>query len=356
MAVMIAALLLLPIVGALKQKTLLSPVDEAELQETEWFAKGNDGQSLALPPPPEPPHTLHGHNILLVGDSNDRNFFGFLCASYGAIVQFVRTATYNNQVFEFPVASQGRFCHIPRYSISVMQVFHFGALTTAPHARWHSQALERNVQFSSHFPKVNGTKAIISSDAFVGVWRSMVGSSLPQRPRILVAQSSLWDSTVARWFLARQNREFRTQQAELEEWGWKRTDRGANHSDLAAWDWTSHVESFLKALRTGFGLQKVYWRTNPNCPIDDDDFDFLNSVSASQANSVRNATSFGEGIWGVVELIDWRKHYRAGHRNECNGKHYQYSGYKAYLDTLWGTLRRSPPGAKRQQQRKTAPA
>lgn len=283
------------------------------------------------------PSALHGHNLILLGDSNDRKFIDFLCEQSGAEVQLVKTMAWNHSLLEFPCnqsrsmnqyPSVGKFCHIPAYNSSVMFFFHFGALTTAPQPWWHSHML-LDTWYSSHLPKLNTTKKLSFSSAdFVGFWQSAVASHLPQRPLTVIAQSSLWDTLLAKEFLLETHQ---IRQAELQAWGWNRADQSAD-SELAAWDWMEHVSLFLKAAQTGFGLPKIYWRTNPNCPTDDH---FVNSVSEAQAARIRKAVGAGEGIWSDVILVDWRKHYRAVSMDECNRWHYRKEGFEAYLELLW---------------------
>jgi hypothetical protein len=284
------------------------------------------------------PSALHGHNLVLLGDSNDRMFINFLCEQSGAEVQLVKTMTWNHSLLEFPCnqscnmsskhPSAGRFCHIPTYNSSVMFFFHFGALTTAPQPWWHSHMLN-TTWYSSHLPKVNTTKiSSFSSADFVGFWQSAVARHLPQRPLTVIAQSSLWDTLLAKMYLLETHQ---VKQADLNAWGWNRSSQSAD-SELAAWDWMEHVSLFLKAVQTGFGLPNIYWRTNPNCPTDDN---FVNSVSEAQATRVRKAVRAGKGIWSDVILVDWRNHYRASSMDECNRWHYKKEGLEAYLELLW---------------------
>jgi hypothetical protein len=344
-AAIIIKLLLGHHVAALQQQNDQPTKPQAEIGEVRLKRRldsDDDGESYASLFTPEalPPHGLSGHNLFLVGDSNERKFLELLCKLYGAEVHTVKTATCKDQLLEFPLynnpdrhvnpyPSASRFCHIPRFDMSVMTAFHNGVLTTAPHARWHSHYLANNR--SGWIPILNGTSTVMSSVDLVCFWKSIVSSNLPQRPLKVVAQSSVWDTEAAEVFLLEMRGVAQMSQASLKAWGWNPSTQDPS-SVLHAWGWRNHVESLLRALQNGFGLEKVYWRTNPNCPIDDD---FVNSLSGAQAMEMRQMVDHGEGIWNAVELIDWRMHYRAATASDCNSVHYQTEGYKAYLDLLW---------------------
>jgi hypothetical protein len=341
----VISLFVVPHSGALKQKADQKPsqarlaASAHEAQLNRWLSSGGAGASYTLPLAPNPilDH-LNGHNILLIGDSNERKLMQFLCNTE---VHVVKTATCKDRVIEFPLYKEkdqypggSRFCHIPGYNITVMSVFHNGALTTVapglPQLRWHSNVLANS---SFWLPILNGTTTQISSTDLICYWKSMVTSHLPQRPLKVVAQSSLWDSVLAKKFLMDMNSVVSTSQDRFAAWGWEpSTDP---HSALRAWGWSARVEVFLRAVKDEFGLQELFWRTNPNCPIDDD---FLNSLSEAQAAEVRQMVGHGNNVWAAVTLIDWRMHYRASSTMECDFIHYQAAGYKTYVKLLWDSL------------------
>jgi len=330
-----ALLICLPHRAAMEQ--LASQPAPSGVKSNLRLAGGGDGETLALLSALETPHSLFGHNLLLVGDSNEREMIKFVCGKYGVAVHNVAMATYNTQVIEMTHWSDGRFCHLPGgHNISVMFVFHMGAITTKPHARWHSHVVGGSPE---HLPKLNGTPVPLSSADLVGFWGSMVADNLPHRPLIVVAQSSLWDSYLAYKFLQQQKRPLQLEQRGLEAWGWKHNRQHTSLSDLSEWDWKSHVEQFLTALRNGFGCRKLYWRTNPNCPTNQA---FVDTVSSAQADVVRTAVKSGKGIWEAVEVLDWRAQYRAANMDDCvSTVHYTDRAYQVYFDVLWRALAQS---------------
>jgi len=344
-ATVICSFLVVPHSVALKQNTdewpsqarLGANVNEAQLNR--WLSSGDDGASYKLPSAPKSIlDALDGHNILLIGDSNERKLMKFLC---NADVHVVKIATCDDNLIEFPLyrekdqyPSASRFCHIPGYNISVMSAFHNGALTTVtqrlPQLRWHSHVL---ANASYWLPILNGTTTQISSTDLICYWKSTITSHLPTRPLKVVAQSSLWDSVLASKFLADTNNAASASQQKLAAWGWEpSTDP---RSALGAWGWTARVEVFLRAVKDAFGLQELLWRTNPNCPTNDD---FLNGLSEAQATEVRQMVDRGTGVWAAVKLIDWRIHYRATSMTECDFIHYQEAGYRSYVKLLWDSL------------------
>jgi len=344
-AAVICSFFVLPRSGALKQKTDQSPsqarlaANAYDAHLNRWLSSGDNGEGYKLPPTPNNIlDALDGHNILLIGDSNERKLMQFLC---NAEVHVVKTATCKDHLIEFPMyrekdkyPSASRFCHIPGYNITVMSAFHNGALTTVaqslPQLRWHSHIL---ANASYWLPILNGTITQLSSTDLICYWKSTIASHLPQRPLKVVAQSSLWDSVLAAKFLADTNSAVSTNQQKLAAWGWEpSTDP---RSALHAWGWTARVEVFLRAVRDAFGLQELLWRTNPNCPTDDD---FLNGLSEAQATEVRQMVDHGNGVWAAVKLIDWRMHYRANSMMDCDFIHYQATGYRSYVKLLWDSL------------------
>jgi len=341
----VISLFAVPRSGALKQKVDQQP-SQARLGASAYEAllnlrpsSGGDGASYASPLAPNSilDH-LDGHNILLIGDSNERKLMQFLCNTE---VHVVKTATCKDRVIEYPLYKEkdqypgaSRFCHIPGYNITVMSAFHNGALTTAApglsHQHWHSHVLANS---SFWLPILNGTTTQVSSTDLICYWRSMITSHLPQRPLKVVAQSSLWDSVLAKKFLMDMNSVVSTSQDRFATWGWEPSTDA--HSVLHAWGWSARVEVFLRAVKAEFGLQELFWRTNPNCPTDDD---FLNSLSEAQATEVRQMVDHGNSVWAAVKVIDWRMHYKASSMLECDFIHYQAVGYKAYVKLLWGSL------------------
>ncbi|CAK0862275.1 unnamed protein product [Prorocentrum cordatum] len=347
-AALFSTFLLLPYAAALKQQTNQQVEHRAEGYETRP-KKSFTMPAQPLPVAPQIPDYLNGHNILLFGDSNERIFIQFLCETYGAEVQVVNTATCKNQLLEFPFYKESnpypaayRFCHIPKRNISVMSAFHNGVLTTGSHERWHAHVItsETSEHAKADIPHVNGTTTVVSSADLVCFWTSAVASNLPERPVKVVVQSSLWDSVMAKKFLEEGSWDADTIQRKLSSWGsgWNISD--SPHSALKAWGWMEHVELLLRAVQIGFGVQELYWRTNPNCPVDDA---FVNGLSEAQAAEMRQRVDHGKGIWTAVSLIDWRMHYRAGDNTACDFIHYRTEGYKAYLDLLWARLAGEAP-------------
>eukprot|EP00959_Pyramimonas_sp_CCMP1952_P423626 8873939-Pyramimonas_sp.AAC.1 len=99
----------------------------------------------------------------------------FVCGKYGVAVHSVEMATYNTQVLEMTHWSDGRFCHLPGgHNISVIFVFSSWAITTEPHARWHSHLVAES---PGHLPKLNGTPVPLSSAdllAFGALWSQTI--------------------------------------------------------------------------------------------------------------------------------------------------------------------------------------
>jgi hypothetical protein len=287
---------------------------------------------------------LSGHNLLLIGSSNDRHmFYKIMCAGRGHVHE-VSEVIYNNTQFKMETRhdSAPRYCDIHGYNMSVLMMFQCGALSTEPHARWHAHEVDKRC-----LPYVNGRRVHISFADYIGIWKAIIADRVPQRPLIVVTQSAEWESFMAATFLEHVHRPLRTEQAGLQNWGWQHTGRGI----LADWDWEEHVESFLEAIRTGFGVQKLYWRTHPNCPLHDDEWckrhkggcEFLDHVHEAQAELVRKLVNSSKGIWGAVGLIDWRRHYKATRLGDCDWIHYKKPGYQVYADLLWKAVTKKTP-------------
>jgi len=347
-AAVVATSLLVPHAATLKQHAN----QQAERRDAGYEVRPAKTFSMPAQPlsvAPQIPHDLNGHNILLFGDSNERIFIQFLCETYGAEIQVVNTTTCNNQLLEFPFYKESnpypaayRFCHIPNYNISVMSAFHNGVLTTGLHEGWHSHVIssETSEHAKADIPHINGTTTVVSSADLVCFWKTAVASSLPERPVKVVAQSSLWDSVMAKKFLEEMNWDVEASQRKLTSWGSGWNVLESPISTLKAWGWMDHVKLFLRAVKNGFGVQVLYWRTNPNCPVDDA---FVNGLSEAQATEMRQRVDHGEDIWMAVKLIDWRMHYRAADNTQCEFIHYRTEGYKAYLELLWARLAGEAP-------------
>jgi hypothetical protein len=245
----------------------------------------------------------------------------------------VKTVTYQNMTFDMVSRHEQapRYCNIDKYDTSILLMFQCGALSAEPHALWHAHEVDKRC-----LPRVNGNQVHLTLADWIGIWRTIIADSVPQRPLIVVTGSAEWDSYMAILFLHGQGRHLKLEQKGLEKWGWYHTGRGI----LADWDWKGHVETYLKAIRTGFGVEKLYWRTHPNCPLHDDvghkgERAFLNNVHERQAEVARQAVESGEDIWGAVGLIDWRKHFRAKRNSDCDWIHYRRNGYQVYANRLF---------------------
>merc|ERR1740129_144358 len=96
-----------------------------------------------------------------------------------------------------------------------------------------------------------------------------------------------------------------------------------------------HASAFLELVFNAFMPEKLYWRTNPNCPLRTvDKFRVIDLASESQAESVRKACRAREGIWSKVTLIDWRKHFLAEENDCASVTHYKARGYESLVDLI----------------------
>jgi len=212
-------------------------------------------------------------------------------------------------------------------------------MSASPQPSWHADQLQGNPKRQARLWHLNsGVSVNSSTDLARMYWRRAVSDNLPERPVVLLTQSSLWDSILAKEsYLKTPNVSTMSLLSAnpdlLRSWG--------SLLLVQQWRWTEHAEAFLQALLdSGLPIEKTIWRTNANCPVTGKEAPFINMVSQKQANEARQKIAANQGLWRDVLLMDWRKDFNATSPGWCNGIHYSPLGYQTYIESLWDTLRK----------------
>jgi hypothetical protein len=212
------------------------------------------------------PTALIGRNLIIAGDSNDGRFFEYFCRAHSssATEEVTQSSTslespYGEALVSFPNYSNIRYCHIPQHNASVMYFFHFGLMGESPEPPWHTECTKKREY--SHLAQIGEDRLMIPATNLAKfVWPRTVDDHLPKRPVIFLTQSSLWDSVC-----------FKESKPETSE---------VTRQELYEWGWGDRVESFLKAVHdSSLGVERILWRTNPNCPFGDT---LIDSASGAQ--------------------------------------------------------------------------
>lgn len=291
------------------------------------------------------PEHFQGKNLVFLGDSNDRNIVNTFCAMHSAPIQILHEVFdgSGNKLFfpgeadHVPYMSVPRFCHIDGYDLSIMSLFHFGVNTIEPIPKWFN-----DTQFiASHYPTIvdqKGRKVLsrISSDVLIRDYYRSALAHLPPRPINFVVQSSVWDSLTAASFLAASGRQLVLDQnndALTMTHDWPSSHELLGDADK--WQWMQHATKLIESIQaTDFGqkVEHIFWRTMPDCPINDK---FVSAFSEKQASAVRASIIHSKGPWKAVYLLDWRAKCPISSQDQCHaGIHFKDAIYACFLDLL----------------------
>lgn len=282
-------------------------------------------------PPHDMPAALRGRNLVIAGDSVDRQAAGKLCELYGADHFFNLTKMNADQGSVSGDGRGGYGCHMTDFDVSLLYLHHPGVMSLSPQPSWHAEFNQRNPQRHArlwHFD--NGTSLNSSTDLARIYWRRAVEDNLPKRPVVILAQSSLWDSILAKEYLLKQGLNLDLKYFEN---AFQKTFGSAVPG------WSERASVFLQTLwDAGLPIEKKIWRTNANCPVSGPEAPFVNEISHMQASQARRLIANKEGSWNGVRLMDWRKDFNATSPGWCNGIHYSHDGYLTYIQSLWDAL------------------
>lgn len=306
---------------------------------------------VKLNPPNDMPAALRGRNLVIAGDSVDRYAAESLCKLYlGKATSFNLTkmnedTRRHGAKFFDTVSGDGRGgygCHMNEFNASLLYLHHPGVMSSPPQPSWHADGNQGNPKRHARLWTLeSGTTINASTDLARMYWRRAVEDNLPKRPVILLAQSSLWDSILAKESLQKYKG---AKDNPIIDFDFKPRNTDGTLSEqearvLARWSWTQHAEAFLKAIwDSGLPVEKKVWRTNANCPFEGEAAPFVNMISHGQANEARRLIAQNRGPWRNVLLMDWRKDFNATSPGWCNGIHYFENGYMTYIQSLWDTI------------------
>ncbi|CAK9062822.1 unnamed protein product [Durusdinium trenchii] len=293
--------------------------------------------------------TLQGKNLILAGDSNDRQFFRFLCQHLTG--RFDGVLVVDKMTNEEPGEYRGRLtwpeqaktlvCHDEARNASVVFLFHYGLFSLPPQPPWYLDFAKRRM--GTHFLGIQGKAKIVpSTDLAKFIWPQIIQQHLPSRPLLLLVQSSMWDAF-----------------AVLESLTGKRVSQMNkldvqtlysvvfSHENLTHWGWLQRASEFIGMILEGVHSQgmlaTVLWRTNPNCPaLPEEGSVTANALSGLFADAVRAEILQGSAPWGEICLVDWRKNLEIHSPKQCDKHHYTKEGYAAYLSSLKGCVLISP--------------
>jgi hypothetical protein len=269
----------------------------------------------------ELPEALRGKRLVLIGDSNDRKFSGWLFSQVSAKhkgtkskinalnggLNFYGLATITEKNFE-------------DHDLIVNYVWHGGVMSIPPQPSWHARQLQGGAVpwRQGIIPRWdNGTEVVSSAQIAISALQHFALTD--KRPMIVVLQSSLWDSALAaegKFF----GQQFRNAAKEIEDW------------DFEDWDWLGKASEFVRAVQSvekESRIEQLYWRTNANCPNSPNQSSsrntWIDSITEKQAAAIRNAVSQRVPPWDNIGLFDWRQDYIT---TECDGIHYTPEGYE----------------------------
>jgi len=313
-------------------------IDPMLLRQTAVEMSSNDHPTKFFP------RSLRGRNLIISGDSNDREFVIRMCREFNGDLQTLPSARlfYGNpwgaKSISYPPESQPRKCEFDRFNASFLFLFHMGVSGDKPEESWHHGPVERRSE--SHWPQVGGMHVQITPKELLRyVWPAAIRTLLPTRPMIFLTQSSLWDTVP---FVESTGCSQYTVKRAAKTWqyGSYVVDHVSTSAcqQIFASEWFERASDYLQWLRHGsIHPDMIMWRTTPNCPFKQE---FLQALHGRLAKvvveAVRNAT---EGPWARVKLVDWRSHYEVTSDSQCNGIHYNNDGYSGYWQALKDALK-----------------
>ncbi|CAE6916436.1 unnamed protein product [Symbiodinium sp. CCMP2592] len=288
--------------------------------------------------------SLRGKNLILAGDSNDRNFFHMLCyyaTGKSDQVQYIRkleiaSGEYAGRI-TWATEAATMTCHDRSRNASLMFLFHQGVYSLPPQPDWFLEFVQRRL--GTHGIGVRGKARVIpTTDLARDIWPEAIQQNLPMRPMVLLIQSSMWDSfPVLEKIIG-------TRVSQMTDEGEAKIKRAIFcEENLTEWGWLGRAEQILSAFEgglreRGWQVSSKLWRTNPNCPaLPKQGSVVANPLSELYADAVKHAILAG-GAWSNVCLVDWRGHLRIDDASQCDHHHYTKAGYMEYLDALGDCL------------------
>lgn len=288
--------------------------------------------------------SLRGKNLILAGDSNDRNFFHLLChyaTGKSDQVQYIRkleiaSGEYSGLI-TWPTEAATMTCHDRSRNASLMFLFHQGVYSLPPQPDWFLEFVQRRL--GTHGIGVRGKARVVpTTDLARNIWPEAIQQNLLIRPMILLLQSSMWDSfPVLEKIIG-------TRVSQMTDAGEAKIKRAVFcKENLTEWGWMGRAEQIVSAFEAGlrergWQVSSKLWRTNPNCPaLPKQGSVVANPLSELYADAVKHAILAG-GAWSDVCLVDWRGHLRIHDPSQCDHHHYTKAGYMEYLDALGDCL------------------
>lgn len=314
----------------LKKEAIGSPVNDATVRG--GFKATRIVQPLDL-------GALRSKNLLIAGDSNDRNFVTNICEwmrVQGLHTELVHATTlhisnHSTEDVFLPAHAQPRICHVKSLDASIASAFHYGAATIAPASSIHTQFMTDRPDHMPYqkvfrnFEQVNKPMFPSSDHISKVLWPTLVKDYLPRRPVHVVAQSSLWDSLpVVLDVLETHN----GPASSIEAPEFARTF-------MAGYNWTEKASMFVAAIRSSFDAKQIIWRTTPGCPFGTP----INKISELQREAVIQKIASGVSPWEGVHLLDWAASFSVRGGTDCDsegihGVHYKPEGYWAFFEQL----------------------
>lgn len=331
----------------------LQPLDLVTISPKEQFRDMPGGDT---PLKPETLKKLSNHNLILIGDSNDRNAQMYKLGALGTSYGFSTIGEGKDQISSSGSGQIVRVTEAPEYNITVIYLFFSGVMSVPPQPKWYRMQLDEDSKRKEWLWKFKNGKLVPYEDMVNTYWPQAIKTHLKRdNPTVLLTQSSLWDSLLSFEFLKKQSRPVQFQQSGLEQdFGWR------NEVGLKAWNWSEHVQTHLEMTQAsmqenGVRVDQMIWRTNPNCnTVVSDQWD--ESVIEEQAKEMRILAEGKEGISPGVTLMDWRKSFDARKNNACGNTqelkkmfpgerhmdehhHYNLEGYSNFWDLFAATMK-----------------
>jgi hypothetical protein len=285
------------------------------------------------------PSYLRGRNLIVPGDSNDREFVTRMCREFNGSLRVVSNfrLLFGNPwkagSISYPAESRPRSCEFDRFNASFLFLFHMGVSGDEPEEEWHHTPAERRSE--SHWPQIGNMHIQITpKDLIRYVWPAAMRELLPTRPIIFLTQSSLWDTVPFD-----ESAGCSQFNLEMRQRMWYSGQNVANRvstydcAQIFARDWFARASNYLRRLRhSSMHPDLIMWRTTPNCPFNRG---LIHSLHSRQAEAVMEAArNTTEGNWARVKLVDWRSHYEVTSGSQCDGIHYHADGYFGYWQAL----------------------
>jgi len=290
------------------------------------------------------PRSLRGRNLIITGDSNDREFVTRMCREFNGTLQVLSKIGlfYGNPwgalSISYPAESRPRVCEFDRFNASFLFLFHMGVSGDKPEESWHHDPAERRSK--SHWPQVGDTHVQIPPKELIRyVWPAAIRKLLPTRPMIFLTQSSLWDTVPFDEATGCSQYNVKTPLKTWEHGSYVVNHASASECErIFAMEWFERASNYMVWLRhSAIHPDMVMWRTTPNCPFKNGFVQALHGrIADVVVSAVGNATS---GPWSGVKLVDWRSHYEVTSDSQCNGIHYHNDGYFGYWQALKEALK-----------------